>query len=301
MTTISNCGKDERGKYQGGKAGDQGGEWVLRSWYNRPWNVVLRHPDAKVRATIADMAKQAANNNCIGYDQSQRLTFWNQLQKVGYKPESIKVACEADCSSGVAAIVKGAGYRLGNAKLKSVPTTCWTGNLRAELKKAGFADLTEQKYLITSDYLLAGDILLNEQHHVCTNVTNGTKISTDSGQNPSNSQSGSAQKSVSEIADEVIAGKWGSGSERVKRLTAAGYNASQVQQAVNEKLKNKADQPARYKVNSRIGLNIRKGAGTSYDKVGALGYGAEVTVSRQSNGWGYIGAGWVYMYYLNRV
>lgn len=38
---------------------------------------------------------------------------------------------------------------------------------------------------------------------------------------------------VDEVAREVIAGKWGSGAERKKRLTAAGYDASAVQSRVN--------------------------------------------------------------------
>lgn len=42
-----------------------------------------------------------------------------------------------------------------------------------------------------------------------------------------------AQKSVQEIAREVIAGKWGNGEERKKKLIAAGYDYSAVQAAVN--------------------------------------------------------------------
>lgn len=45
-----------------------------------------------------------------------------------------------------------------------------------------------------------------------------------------------AKKSVTEIAKEVIAGKWGNGAERKKRLTAAGYDYSAVQDKVNELL-----------------------------------------------------------------
>ena len=40
-------------------------------------------------------------------------------------------------------------------------------------------------------------------------------------------------KSVDEIAREVIAGNWGNGQDRVNRLTAAGYDAAEVQKAVN--------------------------------------------------------------------
>ena len=44
-------------------------------------------------------------------------------------------------------------------------------------------------------------------------------------------------KSVEEIAQEVIAGKWGSGTERKKKLTQAGYDYQEVQDRVNALLK----------------------------------------------------------------
>ena len=43
-------------------------------------------------------------------------------------------------------------------------------------------------------------------------------------------------KTVEQLADEVIAGKWGNGIERKNRLTAAGYDYNAVQKRVNEKL-----------------------------------------------------------------
>ena len=44
----------------------------------------------------------------------------------------------------------------------------------------------------------------------------------------------SAKKDVTTIANEVIAGKWGSGDERKKKLIAAGYDYDAVQKKVNE-------------------------------------------------------------------
>ena len=43
-------------------------------------------------------------------------------------------------------------------------------------------------------------------------------------------------KTVDQLADEVIAGQWGNGSDRKKRLTAAGYDYNAVQQMVNRKM-----------------------------------------------------------------
>lgn len=42
-----------------------------------------------------------------------------------------------------------------------------------------------------------------------------------------------AKKSVSEVAKEVLAGSWGNGDDRKNRLEAAGYNYTEVQNAVN--------------------------------------------------------------------
>ena len=47
----------------------------------------------------------------------------------------------------------------------------------------------------------------------------------------------SSKKSVDAVAKEVIQGKWGNGNTRKQKLTAAGYNYSQVQAAVNKLMK----------------------------------------------------------------
>ena len=265
---ISNCGHDENGRYSGGKAGDQTGtEWRVINWYNRPWKCVLRHPNADVREMIASMAKAAANNNLIGYDQSQRGTFWTNLADSNYDPAQITVACEADCSSGVAAIVKGAGYRLGIDALKKVSTACYTGNLRAALKAAGFEVLTESKYLTSDAYLFAGDILLNDNAHVATNLTTGSKASGTSAQS----------KSINEVAKEVINGKWGNGSDRTNRLAAAGYDAKAVQNEVNRILKGNATTPSK-SINevAKEVINGKWGNGSDRtNRLAAAGYDAK--------------------------
>lgn len=62
-----------------------------------------------------------------------------------------------------------------------------------------------------------------------------------------------AKKSVDQIANEVIAGKWGNGDDRKKRLTAAGYNYNEVQAAVNKKLGGSAPKT------TTINYAVRKG------------------------------------------
>lgn len=182
MVKLSNCGHDENGRYAGGKAGDQTGtEYQIINWYNRPWMCVLRFEDSKIASLIADMAEKAAKNDLIGYDQgtagntNDRYTFWQHLKASNYDPAQITVACESDCSASTAAIVKGAGYRLNLPKLKAVSIYLTTYNMRKALKAAGATVLTDEKYLTSGDYLKAGDILLNDNHHVAIAVTSGTK------------------------------------------------------------------------------------------------------------------------------
>lgn len=55
-------------------------------------------------------------------------------------------------------------------------------------------------------------------------------------------------KSIDAVAKEVLAGKWGNGSERVRRLTAAGYDAEKVQNAVNEIVRDANIKAAAYAV-----------------------------------------------------
>ena len=55
--------------------------------------------------------------------------------------------------------------------------------------------------------------------------------------NTSSSAVKTTTKSVDTLAREVIQGKWGNGTDRKNRLTAAGYNYSAVQKRVNELLK----------------------------------------------------------------
>lgn len=64
------------------------------------------------------------------------------------------------------------------------------------------------------------------------------------------------KKTVDQIAQEVIAGKWGNGAERKQKLTKAGYNYSAVQAKVNELCNGKA--PAK-KTNEQIAKEVIAG------------------------------------------
>lgn len=80
-------------------------------------------------------------------------------------------------------------------------------------------------------------------------------------------QSLSSLKSVLEIAQEVIEGKWGNGEERKNKLISAGYNYNDVQSKVNELLDSNTSNVT-YTVKSGDTLSaIASKYGTTYQKL----------------------------------
>ena len=171
---IANCGSNEFGGGYGGQAGDQtGNEYRVMTWYSRPWNCVLRYPDLQKAIVIAQVSRDAANNNNIGYDMGQRMTFYNQLAAVGWNPASITTPCESDCSASTSACIIAAGHKTGDSRLMSISPSLTTYVMRSSLTAAGFMLLTDSRYLSSDAYLLPGDILLNDGAHVAVNLDSG--------------------------------------------------------------------------------------------------------------------------------
>lgn len=71
----------------------------------------------------------------------------------------------------------------------------------------------------------------------------------------------SSKKSNEQIADEVIAGKWGNGSDRFNRLAQAGYDGNAIQNIVNQKLSGSTSTPKpSKKSNETIAQEVINGA-----------------------------------------
>lgn len=66
------------------------------------------------------------------------------------------------------------------------------------------------------------------------NLTQYDNVGSAAASNEENKPTQSGKKTVAAVAHEVLLGKWGNGVERKNRLTAAGYNYSEVQHKVNE-------------------------------------------------------------------
>lgn len=159
-----------------------------------------------------------------------------------------------DCSSLIATVLNKAGF--------DISINSYTGNLEPQLRKAGFKNCTAP--------WKAGDIHLKVGKHVVISVNDNAIVEASLNENggiiggKTGDQTGKEicvrnyynypwdmhlryttnnalnDTDLETIAREVINGKWGKGTERMNRLTNAGYNASAVQQKVNEMLTGKS-------------------------------------------------------------
>lgn len=168
---LAQASHDERGAYSGGQAGNQTGtELNIRSWYNRPWDTVIRAKNGIFADRIAVVAQRLCACNRIGYDQSQRTTLYDACDAIGWDINKLDYLplCECDCSSLIAVILRFCGLNIS----KYVNTS----TLVNQLQPTGLFDiLRDSKYLTSGDYLLRGDLVLNTWHHVAVCLDNGAQ------------------------------------------------------------------------------------------------------------------------------
>lgn len=166
---IGHAGSNEWGATHGGAPGDQTGtEVYIRTWYNRPWNVMFRPKDTKVAEKIAVAMEQACANDNIGYNQNNRVSLYDAAKALNWDLSKITKKVDTDCSALVAVCCNAAGLNVSKDN--------WTGVQKQNLMNTGaFTQYTASKYLTQSDYLKRGDILLYEGHHTAVVLTNGSK------------------------------------------------------------------------------------------------------------------------------
>lgn len=191
-----------------------------------------------------EWARKIAADDTHGYSQASR---WGR---------------DYDCSSFIISALDAGGF-----PMKSYGAT-YTGNMGSALAKCGFKRVSGVN-LASGAGLQAGDILLNPATHTEMYIGGGYTVGAHSSETGGKTgragdqtgneisiqpyrnknytevwrYSGGATQpqnindSLDAIARRVIRGEFGNGAERVARLTAAGYNATKVQERVNRILR----------------------------------------------------------------
>lgn len=193
---------------------------------------------SKAEKAISFM-EQIAKDDRHGYDQNRR---WGNP--------------DYDCSALVISAWEKAGV-----PVKSKGAT-YTGNILSVFKKCGFKDVTKEVNLSTGAGMQRGDVLLRTGKHVamyCGNrklvhasinekgTTKGGKAGDQTGKEIcirsyynkpwSNVLRYYESDNLSQVAKDVIAGKYGSGTKRRELLEKAGYDYEKVQAEVNRQMR----------------------------------------------------------------
>ena len=323
---------------------------------------------------MSAFARKIVTGN-TGYDQYQRWSFFNR------KTKTFIPGKEADCSSFCGAVAVMGGYPV------DLSDPFFTGTFKGRLEKAGFTAIrySSLSQLREGDFILGpthveyclGDSLTSDRIDERGKITGGkagnqngreTRISnkyvhskgwtwilrppagksTPAPAKKSNTEiaqeviagkwgtgisrkdklqqygysydavqaevnrilagkSSSIKKSNIEVAREVIAGKWGVGDARKKKLSAAGYSYDAVQKEVNSILGKKStpvvSKNGSYRVTTNgARLNGRSGPGTKYRKTMTAANGYVLTIIDVKDGWGKsTGGHWYSMKYLKKV
>ena len=161
----------------------------------------------------------------IGYDQGERNTILPLAEAVGYAMAAITKDCECDCTSlaSVCGIAAGASksimYEGGNL--------AYTGNIVERMKRTGLVTVHQGlSYAQIQAKAKIGSILVSSGHAVI--VTSGAAAG------GSGTTTTVVAGTIEELAQAVIAGRYGTGDAR---KAALGDKYQQVQDRVNELLK----------------------------------------------------------------
>ena len=204
------------------KAGDQTGKEVcVRSWYSKPWDLMLRYSDSSIALKAAQAAVKLAKSGLVGYDQSERNSLYKALKKNNFDVDLyIKsgVKTETDCSAFVYAV-----YCCFIPRLRSDNNAPRTADMRQFYSKQGFTIYAGTQFT-SGKSVLNGDIMLKPGSHTAL-VTDGTSGNT----SPVNMidlpiLSPEVDSAITVIARDVLKGSWGNGNERKEKLYVAIQN-----------------------------------------------------------------------------
>lgn len=203
---------------------------------------------------------EAKNNPLFGKNDLEWCLKWCSYvqSKTGIKPLIYvqKSAMEA---------VKKAGYGLWVAQY---PDYERTGYQEHPWNEGAYNCIIRQYTSVGRLAGYTGDLDLNKAY------ISAVSWNKQAGKIKTTSTSTTAKKSVTTLAKEVLAGKWGNGSDRKSRLTKAGYDYANVQAAVNKLIK--ASQLSSEKIINAVAHEViagRWGNGQErVDRLKAAGY-----------------------------
>ncbi len=250
------------------------------------------------------------NGKKNGFAWCDMFVDWCFLTAFGYK-KALELLCQPEKSAGA-----GCTYSYNYYKNKGqVGRTPKKGaqiffGVPGDFSHTGLVYDFDNSNVYTIEGNTSGQVAYRQYSRSKSNIYYGYPNYSGAATKPATS---TTAKTTEQIAKEVINGKWGNGDERKKKLEAAGYNYSTVQDKINELLGggSKIVTPTTTNTNVKVdyarsfsksiaktytttaSLNLRAGASTSKTVITVIPKGKKVTC------YGYYTGDWYYVKYRN--
>jgi uncharacterized protein YgiM (DUF1202 family) len=315
LPLIGHASIGEDGTTKANKAGDQTkGEVCTRRWYEhkKGWGYILRPKNKKDAEAMAKCMEDACANNCIGYDQNDRLTLWEAVKNNGFKcdSKSLTKKVECDCSALVRVCMAYAGIKVANFRTATQIDTIMPTK---KFKKIKFKDANQLKRgdivvtKITPGHTAI--VLTDAVKETINNKYVGTGIGTATALATMNIRSGAA--TTYKVYNTIPKG---TKVEVLSKTTTGWYkivwtNCSKGYAFVcntNDKYftykKNPTFKIHKVKINTDV-LNVRVKPNASAPIVTQVKKGEIYTIIEEKDGWGKLksGAGWIKLSYTKPV
>lgn len=221
----------------------------------------------------------------IGYHTGD---WWSNCRSIGYEVcESMKVSDEEFLQNEDVTLMQAAedliyyGLPINTSTVRLhhefVPTTC----PHRSMELHGNSTESVKNYFVSRMRYFA--TLGNTVEEMLGQVSEEPTVQETVTEKQTQSPSG-GDKSVEEVAQEVLQGLWGNGQERFNNLTNAGYNARKVQDKVNAILNGEEPSDSYNSDLDRVSLEVLQGLWGNgqerYNNLTNAGYNAQAVQDR---------------------
>ena len=172
--------------------------------------------DSEVNHCLRQLSEISQKPFCVYIDMEDKSTeYLQKLMLTNYALEFCKQITQVGYKAGVYANQNWFQNYLNPSTIASYGYSIWC------------AKYSDNKPNISSNYDIWQYSSSGRINGITGNVDMNVMVNNIIGQQPT-------EKTIDELAREVINGKWGNGEDRKARLTSAGYNYQEIQNRVNQ-------------------------------------------------------------------
>ena len=293
MVKIGHLAYDGDGFPTGGQAGIKANEAIIRTWYNKPWKKVIRLSSKLLASQLATEVIELCKNDKIGYSSEKPFELLEIAQKYNFNFSEIAEDCGCNDLTFIIAAFRGLGW---NFPKEITYDTC-------EKTIRIFSQVTNKNIDPFNPAVLEpGDILLAE-NHIAVVVENDNipkdEIYTSYLLEDADVRVGPGEK-YQKI--DVLKKKTNIQVLREGDWYFIRYTANNKGYIDSKKIKTFEIIPVNYRAKTTTNkVPVYSTPSNDNRSLGSVGKHKYFTITKEANGYGYCGLGWIKLTLLDKV